>query len=197
MNAAMAAPGGDDYRTYTDFFTGVSLGARRQTVSDTGGRRQPVTNEDGTVWTVLDGEVCNHLELRQALLARGHRFASRADAEVLVHLYEENGVAMVRLLEGAYAFALWDARQKKLFVVRDRFGETQLFYSEQGGDLFFASELNVLVAGMEGKPDVEPASVDAFSGVKQLPPGHVLRWERRSTQVQVEPYWPPSSAAAA
>jgi asparagine synthase (glutamine-hydrolysing) len=193
MNAAMAARGADEYRTYTDFLTGVSLGARRLTVSDTGGGRQPVTNEDGTVWTVLDGKVGNHLELRQALFARGHRFASRVDTEVLVHLYEESGVAMVRALQGVCAFALWDARRKELLVVRDRFGKKPLFYAEQGSDLFFASELDVLLAGMEGTPQVEQASIDRE--VAQVPPGHVLRWERRRACVTVDSYVTPTSEA--
>jgi asparagine synthase (glutamine-hydrolysing) len=203
--AAMAARGADDYRTYTDFLTGVSLGVRRESIRDNHGARQPVANEDGSVWTVVDGEVCNHLELRDALFVRGHRFVSRVDTEVVVHLYEESGSAMVDALEGAYVFALWDARRKELLIVRDRLGEKPLFYAEKGSDLFFASELDVLLAGIEGRHDLDPASSDAsfvldsveeasiVHDVKQLPPGHVLRWNRRRECVQVEAYRTPTS----
>src|SRR5687768_4382739 len=91
MNAAMATRGPDDVRIFTDFFSSVSLGARRLSSIDVAGGRQPVTNEDGTVWAVLNGEVYNHPTLREELRGRGHRFASGVDTEVLVHLYEEHG----------------------------------------------------------------------------------------------------------
>jgi asparagine synthase (glutamine-hydrolysing) len=208
MNAAMAPRGPDDLRTFTDVLSGVSLGARPLSVIDVGGGRPPVTNEDGTVWAALDGEVYNHAELREALRRRGHRLTSGVDTEVLVHLYEEHGAAMLELLEGMYAFAVWDARREELLVGRDRFGEKPLFYTEQHGDLHFASELDALLAGMDRVPELDPASVDAFfvfgyvpgpasivRGVKQLPPGHTLRWERRSRCVKVEPYWSPADAA--
>jgi asparagine synthase (glutamine-hydrolysing) len=208
MNAAMAPRGPDDVRTFTDYLSGVSLGARRLSVIDVDGGRQPVSNEDGTVWAALGGEVYNHPELREALRQRGHRFSSGVDTEVLVHLYEEHGPAMVHLLEGMYAFALWDARREELLVVRDRFGEKPLFYTEQNGELHFASELDALLAGMDRAPELDPASVDAFfvfgyvpgpasivRGVKQLPPGHLLRWERRSRRVRVDRYWSPAATA--
>jgi asparagine synthase (glutamine-hydrolysing) len=201
MNAAMDRRGPSVDRTYTDYLSGVSLSARRLRIIDISVGQQPVTNEDGTVWAVLAGEIYNHGELRKGLLVRGHRFVSGVDAEVLVHVYEENGVAIVDALEGTYAFALWDARQRELLVVRDRFGEEPLFYIEHGGALLFASELDALVAGTERDIELEPASVDAFftfgyvsdpssilHGVKELPSGHLLRWERRSRRVRVEAY---------
>jgi asparagine synthase (glutamine-hydrolysing) len=206
MNAAMASRGPDDVRAFTDYLSGVSLGARRLGVIDVGGGRQPVRNENGTVWAALDGEVYNHSELRETLRRRGHRFASEADTEVLVHLYEEHGPAMVELLEGMYAFAVWDAHREELLVGRDRFGEKPLFYTEQRGELHFASELDALLAGMDRAPELDPASVDAFfvfgyvpgpasivRGVKQLPPGHFLRWARRSRRIQVSRYWSPAA----
>jgi asparagine synthase (glutamine-hydrolysing) len=162
MNAALAARGADYDRTYTDFLSGVSLGTRRLGVIDVAGGRQPVSNEDGTVWATLNGEVYNHPALRERLLGSGHRFASGVDTEVLVHLFEEDGAAMVHALEGMYAFALWDARQQELLLVRDRFGEKPLFYAQHGGELLFASELDALLAGMNHEPDLDPASVDAF-----------------------------------
>ena len=135
--------------------------------------------------------------------------ASAVDTEVLVHLYEDYGAAMVHALEGMYAFALWDGGKQELLLVRDRFGEKPLFYTERTGELLFASELDALLAGMDKEPELEPAAVDAFfvfgyvpgpdsivRGVKQLPPGHLLRWERRSTHSHVESYWSPVSASA-
>jgi asparagine synthase (glutamine-hydrolysing) len=209
MNAAMVARGPDDEGTYADQLSGVALGARRLSIIDVEGGHQPVSNEDGTVWAALNGEVYNHSALRETLRGRGHRFTSSVDTEVLVHLYEEHGAAMVHALEGMYAFALWDIRRQELLVVRDRFGEKPVFYAERGGDLLFASELDVLLAGLDVEPELEPASVDAFfvfgyvpgpcsiaRGVKQLPPGHLLRWEPCSRRVQVEPYWTPLTAAA-
>ena len=209
MNAAMAARGPDDEGTYTDHRSGVTLGARRLSIIDVEGGHQPVSNEDGMVWAALNGEVYNHRALQQTLRERGHRFASHVDTEVLVHLYEAYGAAMVHALEGMYAFALWDAGRQELLLVRDRFGEKPLFYAERSGDLLFASELDALLAGMDEEPELDPAAVDAFfvfgyvpgpdsivHGVKQLPPGHVLRWERRSRRSHVEPYWTPVTASA-
>jgi asparagine synthase (glutamine-hydrolysing) len=209
MNAAMVPREPDDVRTFTDFFSSVSLGARGLSIIDVAGRRQPVANEDGTVWAVLNGEVYNHPELREGLRRRGHRFGSGVDTEVLVHLYEEYGPAMVDLLEGMFAFAVWDVRREELLLARDRFGEKPLFYTEQHGELLFASELDALLAGTDREPELNPASVDAFfvfgyvpgpasivRGVKQLPPGHVLRWTRRSRRVHIDPYWNAAAVAA-
>lgn len=116
---------------------------------------------------------------------------------------------MVDLLEGMYAFAVWDVRREELLLARDRFGEKPLFYTEQHGDLLFASELDALLAGIDREPELDPASVDAFfvfgyvpgpasivRGVKQLPPGHVLRWERRSRRVHVDPLLEPRGRAS-
>jgi asparagine synthase (glutamine-hydrolysing) len=195
MNAAMVLRGPDDDGTHADDLSGII---------DVEGGHQPVSNEDGTVWAALNGEVYNHPALREALRRRGHRFASGVDTEVLVHLYEDYGVAMVHALEGMYACAVWDAERQELLLVRDRFGEKPLFYAEDGGHLRFASELDPLLAGMDREPELDPSAVDAFfvfgyvpgpasivRGVKQLPPGHLLRWKRRSRRVHVEPYWTP------
>ena len=207
MNAAMVSRGPDDEGTFADERVGVALGARRLSIIDVEGGHQPVTNEDRTLWAVLNGEIYNHPALRDMLAARGHRFSSGVDTEVLVHLYEDYGAAMVHALEGMYAFALWDARREELIIARDRFGEKPLFYAETAGDLLFASELDALLAGLPGAVELDPASVDAFfvfgyvpgpasimRGVKQLPPGHLLRWERRWRRVRIEPYWTPLTA---
>jgi asparagine synthase (glutamine-hydrolysing) len=209
MNSAMVARGPDDDGMFTDASTGISLGARRLSIIDVQGGHQPVANEDDTVWAVLNGEIYNHPALRATLRERGHWFGSGVDTEVLVHLYEEYGAAMVHALEGMYAFALWDSRREELLLGRDRFGEKPLFYSERGGELVFASELDALLAGLGAEAELDPAQVDAFfvfgyvpgpgaivRGVKQLPPGHLLRWERRTKRAQVERYWGPVATAA-
>src|SRR3954469_737591 len=149
MNSAMVLRGPDDDGTYLDDATGLGLGARRLSIIDVEGGHQPLCNEDRTVWAALNGEVYNHPQLRDMLRDRGHQFASGTDSEVLVHLYEEFGEKMVHALEGMYAFAIWDAPREQLLIVRDRFGEKPLFFNENGGDLIFASELDVLLAGME------------------------------------------------
>ena len=207
MNAAMVLRGPDDEGSYADERTGVALGARRLSIIDVEGGHQPVCNEDRTVWAALNGEVYNHPALQEQLKARGHRFNSGVDTEVLVHLYEEYGPAMVHALEGMYAFALWDTEKRELLIVRDRFGEKPLFYAEEGGELTFASELDPLLAGLGRDPDLEPAAVDAFfvfgyvpgpgtlvKGIRQLPPGHLLRWRRSDRVVRIEPYWQPQPA---
>jgi len=209
MNAAMALRGPDDDGAYTDDASGVSLGARRLSIIDIEGGHQPVSNEEGTVWAVLNGEVYNHPELRETLRESGHRFSSGVDTEVLVHLYEEYGAAMVHALEGMYAFALWDVRRSELLLVRDRYGEKPLFYADRGGELVFASELDALLAGIGADAELDSTSVDAFfvfgyvpgpnsivRGVKHVPPGHLIRWKRRAKPIGPEPYWTPVSSAA-
>jgi asparagine synthase (glutamine-hydrolysing) len=204
MNGAMVLRGPDDEGTYVDERCGVALGARRLSIIDVEGGHQPVCNEDRTVWAAQNGEIYNHPELQRHLRDKGHRFASGVDTEVLVHLYEEYGPAMVHALEGMYAFALWDVAKEELLIVRDRFGEKPLVYAEQGGQLTFASELDPLLAGLGGDPELDPAAVDAFfvfgyvpgpgtmvQGVRQLPPGHMLRWRRSDRVVRIEPYWQP------
>jgi len=209
MNAAMALRGPDDDGAYSDKQTGVALGARRLSIIDVEGGHQPVSNENGTTWAALNGEIYNHSSLRASLQAKGHQFASRVDTEVLVHLYEDVGQAMVHALEGMYAFALWDAQDQQLLIVRDRFGEKPLFYAERDGELHFASELDALNAGLQSGVDLDPVAVDAFfvfgyvpglgsiaRGIQQLPPGHMLRWDRRSRQLRVERYWQPTAPPA-
>jgi asparagine synthase (glutamine-hydrolysing) len=207
MNQAMVLRGPDDEGAYCDARSGLSLGARRLSIIDVEGGHQPVANEDRTVWAALNGEVYNHPELQRQLRESGHTFASGVDTEVLVHLYEDYGPAMVHALEGMYAFALWDVQREELLIVRDRFGEKPLFYAEANGDLVWASELDPLLAGLGTDPDLEPAAVDAFfvygyvpgpgtlvRGVRQLPPGHLLRWNARERQVRIESYWQPLAA---
>ena len=140
MNAAQRHRGPDDEGIYVDPERPMALGATRLSIIDVVGGHQPLSNEDGTVWAVLNGEIYNHPALQQRLQAAGHRLASRTDTEVLVHLYEEYGDDLVHALEGMFAFAIWDQRVGRLLLARDRFGEKPLFVAEQGRDLIFASE---------------------------------------------------------
>src|SRR4051794_3876766 len=146
MNDAMVHRGPDDAGTYLDP-SGVALGARRLSIIDVEGGHQPLSNEDGTVWAALNGEIYNHPRLQEILRSRGHTLRSGTDTEVLVHLYEDHGEAMVHALEGMYAFAIWDSKSQVLLVVRDRLGEKPLFYCDRDGQLAFASELTPLLRG--------------------------------------------------
>jgi asparagine synthase (glutamine-hydrolysing) len=201
MCATLRHRGPDDEGVHTDPATGVTIGARRLAVMDVEGGHQPLCNEDGSVWVAFNGEIYNHRKLRADLQARGHRFLTNGDTEVLVHLYEEFGDALVHALEGMFAFALWDAGKRRLLLARDRFGEKPLFLHEHDGELIFASELTTLV---EIKPDLrelEPKAIDAFfvfayvpgpgtivPRVRQLPPGQLLTWERGHGASQ-RPWW--------
>jgi asparagine synthase (glutamine-hydrolysing) len=200
--------GPDDEGLYRDEHTGLTLGVRRLSVIDVAGGHQPVSNEDGTVWAMLNGEIYNHPSLREHLLARGHKFRSRADTEVLVHLYEEYGDALVHALDGMFAFVLWDASKRRLLLARDRFGEKPLFYYEKDGVLTFASELTALLEGARIPHDLDPEAVDSYfvfgyvpgpgsmvPGVKQLLPAHRMVWEPNRPSVAIDCYWQPMDVA--
>jgi asparagine synthase (glutamine-hydrolysing) len=204
MNGAMLHRGPDDEGSYVDPATDVAIGARRLSIIDVEGGHQPIGNEDGSVWAVLNGEIYNHPALRRHLEAGGHRLATGCDTEVLVHLYEDYGPDLVHALEGMFAFAIWDSRRGRLVVARDRFGEKPLFYAERGGELVFASELTALMQGAAGLDDLDPVAIDHFfvfgyvpgprtmiQGVCQLPPAHLLTWDRASRAATVRSYWEP------
>src|SRR5512138_3532311 len=128
MCDAIRHRGPDDSGTFVE--GGVGLGMRRLSIIDLAGGHQPIANEDGSVVVVYNGEIYNHEVLRQELIARGHRFSTRADTEILVHLYEDEGEGLLRHLRGMFAFALWDRRRERLLLARDHFGQKPLFYTE-------------------------------------------------------------------
>lgn len=210
MNALLRHRGPDDEGVYLDGQAGVGIAARRLSVIDVEGGHQPLANEDGTVWAALNGEIYNHPELRERLRAEGHIFATGTDTEILVHAYEQYGEDLVHHLEGMFAFAVWDAPRRRLQVVRDRFGEKPLYYTDRGGALTFASELTALRSGVPGSWELDPAAIDAFfvlgyipgprtvfSNAWQLPPGHLLTWDVDRPGVRLRRYWtPPVSPAA-
>lgn len=179
---------------------GVALAHARLSIIDLAGGAQPMTNEDGALQVVFNGEIFNYVELRRTLLARGHRFATDSDTEVIVHLYEEHGEDFVEHLNGQFAIALWDAPRRRLVLARDRTGIRPLFVARIGGGLAFASELKALFRLPELprrlNPEVlaevfsfwaplEPHTV--FEGVESLPPGHVMVAEHG--RVRSRRYW--------
>ena len=179
----------------------VSLGMRRLSVMDPAAGKQPMGNEDGSVQLVFNGEIYNHRQLRSALSARGHRFTTHSDTEVIVHQYEETGTDVVQSLRGMFAFALWDAPRARLFVARDRIGIKPLYYWEHDGGVAFASELRSLLTlpDFPRRLDVDavaqylafgyvPESACIFAGVRKLPAGHWLTWSDGSP-VTVHKYW--------
>jgi asparagine synthase (glutamine-hydrolysing) len=166
---------------------GIGLAHARLSIIDIGGGAQPIHNEDGALQLVFNGEIFNYLEIRQDLERLGHRFYTDSDTEVIVHLYEEHGDDFVHALNGQFAIALWDARQRRLVLARDRTGIRPLFYAQLQGRLVFASEVKALftLADLPRKLNVaalaevfsywaplEPNTV--FDGIDSLPPGHVL-----------------------
>jgi asparagine synthase (glutamine-hydrolysing) len=163
----------------------VALAARRLSIIDLEGGDQPVGNEDGSVKVVQNGEIYNYRALRAGLERRGHRFSTQSDTEVLVHLYEAHGADFVRELRGMFALALWDSRQRRLVLARDRFGIKPLYYGSERGLLSFASELKALPRGEVDLDALEafltfnsiPAPLSIWRGTLKLPAGHLLVWE--------------------
>jgi asparagine synthase (glutamine-hydrolysing) len=180
---------------------GVSLGHSRLSIIDlsTAGR-QPMTNEDGSLLIVFNGEIYNFAELREELVKRGHVFSSHTDTEVILHLYEEKGNACLSDLRGMFAFALWDRRRRRLFAARDRAGQKPLVWAPTDGSLIFASELKSLLEVPSFPREVDgsaihhyltyqyiPSPRTIFRGARKLPPGHSLTWEKG--RVTTERYW--------
>src|SRR5919199_2275990 len=179
---------------------GVGLGMRRLAIIDLATGEQPVWNEDRTVAVVLNGEIYNYRELRRELEARGHVFRSASDTEVLPHLYEEYGARMLEHLNGMFAFALWDARARRLLLARDPFGEKPLYWGVFGGQLLFASEPKVLLAHPSVRTrldlaalrqylafDYVPAPRSIYEGIQKLPAAHALTLE--GGRIEARPYW--------
>jgi len=178
----------------------VGLGMRRLAIIDVNSGKQPVFNEDQTIAVVFNGEIYNYRELRTELLKRGHTLKTQSDTECIVHLYEDFGEDYVVHLRGMFAIAIWDMRQKKLVVARDRFGIKPLYYWQDRGDLYFGSELKCLLAvdRYERRMDVRSAS-DFFTfkyvpgpntiyqDIVELPPGHVGVW--KDGEFMVKRYW--------
>ena len=194
--------GPDDSGNYRDEH--AALGFRRLSIIDLAGGHQPLSNENGTVWTVFNGEIYNYEALRHRLEAKGHTLRSSSDTEVLVHLYEDEGTRMFSLLRGMFALAIWDVRHRTLVLARDRIGQKPLFYRCNRQQLVFASELKALLT----LPDavvprrLDPLALDQYlcygyiphprsiiEGLQKLPPAHFGVWHGGT--LRIERYWSP------
>src|SRR6267142_215285 len=167
MNETIVHRGPDDEGIYTG--PGIGLGFRRLSIIDLQGGHQPISNEAGTIWVMLNGEIYNYLELRQDLEQRGHRFATRSDTESIVHLYEEHGEACFAKLRGMFAIALWDSRERKLLLARDRVGKKPLFYSTDEERVLFGSELKALLAGGVSKDNLDACALSDYFSFGYIP----------------------------
>jgi asparagine synthase (glutamine-hydrolysing) len=179
---------------------GVAIGMRRLAVIDLATGRQPIANEDGSIWIVFNGEIYNYRELRGLLLARGHKLRTRTDTETIAHLYEDEGERCVERLRGMFAFAIWDRRERRLFLARDRVGKKPLHYALAGQTLVFGSEIKSLLQHPGVKREINlqaisdflsfgyvPDPATAFAGVSKLPPGHTLTF--KDGLISVRRYW--------
>ena len=198
MVASLRHRGPDDEGFH--FSRRAGIGMTRLSIIDVAGGHQPISSEDGQVTVVCNGEIYNHNELRQELIGRGHRFRTRSDVEVIVHLYEEIGDKCIERLRGMFAVALWDERKQRLLVARDRLGIKPLFYAQHEGGLLFASEMKAIVrAGLPGV-QLDPEALDAYltfgyipspltiyREVRKLDPGHLMVADARG--ITTRRYW--------
>lgn len=202
MSGVMVHRGPDDEGYFTD--GPVGLGFRRLAIVDLSGGHQPMSNEDGTVWIIFNGEVYNHADHRADLERRGHRYTNRSDTETIIHLYEEYGPRCVEYLRGMFAFVIWDSRKRRVFCVRDRLGIKPFYYAIRNNRFLFASEMKVLFEADGCKPEINKQALPEFfalgylagedtmfAGVHRLLPGHHLTLDlnERAPKPKISRYW--------
>ena len=198
MCDAMVHRGPDDDGIYTR--GPVGLGMRRLSIVDLATGHQPITNEDESLWIVFNGEIYNHSDVRKKLEARGHRYRTHSDTETIVHLYEEYGEDCFRRLRGMFAIALWDSRQRKLLLARDRVGKKPVFYAATKKRIVFGSELKCILAAGDFPREIDreavsdyfsfgyiPAPKTIYGAAKKLRPGHYL--VASAEGIRETPYW--------
>lgn len=198
MVGAISHRGPDGSGLYMDDWAG--LGHARLSIIDLSGGAQPIHNESGTVWIVFNGEIFNYPELREDLVRRGHRFYTSTDTEVIVHLYEERREGCLDLLNGQFSLAIWDSKERELFLARDRLGILPLHYTVRGTTLAFSSEIKALFLWEGVERHIDPVAMDqiftfwttlpgrtVFRGIQEVPPGHFLRVSGGS--VSQKRYW--------
>jgi asparagine synthase (glutamine-hydrolysing) len=211
MTDSIRHRGPDDCGYYQDAW--ASLGHRRLSIIDVAGGHQPMSNEDGGIWIVFNGEIFNHADLRPALERNGHQYVTRCDTETLVHAYEEYGRDCVKLYRGMFAFAIWDRQKRRLFCARDRLGKKPLYYYWDGRTLVFASEIKAILAHPAVSARFEEALLaeylafgyiseerTMFSGIRKLMPGHhlILDLKKTKPEPEISAYWEiPAPAAEA
>ena len=199
MCGAMVHRGPDDEGIYLG--DGVAIGMRRLSIIDLSNGHQPVSNEDGSVWIVFNGEIYNYQELRRDLITRGHIFRTNSDTETIVHLYEEYGAGCVDYLRGMFGFAIWNTRTREMLLARDRLGIKPLYYAERNGELLFASELKPIlqIDGVDRSLNWQavghlftylatPGDQSIVDGVKKLEPARVAI-ARAGRPLQIQRYW--------
>jgi asparagine synthase (glutamine-hydrolysing) len=198
MCGALVHRGPDDEGFYAD--ASAALGMRRLAIIDVAGGQQPIANEDESLWIVFNGEIYNHTELRSELEARGHRFRTRSDTEVIVHAYEEWGDDCPAHLAGMFAFTIWDRRRRRLYAARDRLGQKPFYYARRGEHLVFGSELKALLHHPEVGDEIDEVALyhylslqyvpdpwSIYRGVRKLPAAHWLSFE--AGRLSIERYW--------
>lgn len=198
MNNTLIHRGPDDFGIYTE--PGIGLGHRRLSIIDLSGGKQPLCNEDGAIWVVFNGEIYNFKELGSVLKSKGHIFKTHSDTEVIVHAYEEWGESCIERLHGMFAIALWDSRQKKMVLVRDRLGKKPLYYFENEKRLIFGSEIKAILEypGISRSVNLQalsdylslgyvPSPKTMFTGIFKVPPGCYMVCQ--SGFITVKKYW--------
>jgi asparagine synthase (glutamine-hydrolysing) len=199
MNETIVHRGPDDEGVLVG--PGIGLGFRRLSIIDLAGGHQPISNEDGTIWVMLNGEIYNYTELRKELLERGHTLTTRSDTETVVHLYEEYGESCFSRLRGMFAAVVWDSKKRKLLLARDRVGKKPLFYAADQKRIIFGSELKALLAGDGLSREIDfqslsdyfsfgyiPAPKTIYRAVKKVLPGHYVIASEDGT-LQERSYW--------
>ena len=198
MLGSLRHRGPDEFGIYRDRWAG--MGNARLSILDLSSGQQPIGNENGTLWIVYNGEVFNFVELRSELEARGHRFSTNTDTEVILHLYEDYGPGCLSHLNGQFALAIWDTGARSMFLARDRMGIRPLFYTRVNGQLVFGSEIKALLAHSDVRAEIDPTSLDqiftfwstlsprtAFRDIYEIPPAHYLL--AREGEFSIQPYW--------
>ena len=198
MIACLHHRGPDEHGVYRDPRLGMI--SARLSIVDIQGGQQPMTNEDQSLWIVFNGEIFNYPELRRRLEPLGHSFATRCDTEVILHLYEQYGPDFLNLLNGQFAFALWDVPGRRLMLARDRLGIRPLFFARPPGKLVFGSEIKAILTHPEVRPEIDPEALEqiftywspltprtVFRGIHEVPPGHYLL--AGDGEVKLTPYW--------
>jgi asparagine synthase (glutamine-hydrolysing) len=198
MNQTMIHRGPDDGGVFVG--PGIGLGHRRLSIIDLAGGHQPMSNEDGTIWVLLNGEIYNYPELRSELLQRGHKFATKSDTEAIVHLYEDYAEECFTKLRGMFSIAIWDSRKRKLVLARDRVGKKPLFYAADKNRILFGSELKAILAGISLPLAIDeqalsdyfsfgyiPAPKTIYRSVRKVLPGHYL--VASANGIQERQYW--------
>src|SRR5918999_522628 len=208
MRDTLAHRGPDDGGTWVEPGGRVALGHRRLSIVDlSSAGHQPMCNEDGTVWITFNGEIYNHLELREELERRGHRYRSWTDTETIVHLYEEEGPRCVERLVGMFAFAIWDSRRREMLLARDRLGVKPLYYAHRSDGLLFGSEAKAILAHPAVAPELDeeaffhyltfafvPPPRSMYAGIGKLAPAERMIVGEDGSVVREE-YWTPLSSA--